>query len=111
MFTNCFQLFDNLELLSKIDLKNLPIQRFEKMGDTIYPVTYFSNGVVLGPLSFDGPSFGPSFAPVGVPSSMPSHDEGKTVFIILVFLILIAFLGSLYIKHKQQHINIEIESI
>ena len=28
----------------------------------------FSNGVVLGPLSFDGPSFAPSF----VPSSMPS---------------------------------------
>jgi hypothetical protein len=67
----------------------------------------FSNGVVLGPLSFDGPSFMPSF----MPSSMPSNDEGKTVFIILVFLILIAFLGSLYIKHKQQHINIEIESI
>lgn len=71
----------------------------------------FSNGVVLGPLSFDGPSFAPSFAPVGVPSSMPSHDEGKTVFIILVFLILIVFLGSLYIKHKQERINIEIESI
>ena len=67
----------------------------------------FSNGVVLGPLSFDGPSFGPSFAP----SFGPSNDEEKTAFIVLVFLILIAFLGSLYIKHKQQHINIEIESI
>jgi hypothetical protein len=58
-------------------------------------------------LSFDGPSFAPSFAP----SFGPSHDEEKTVFIVLVFIILIAFLGSLYIKHKQQHINIEIESI
>ena len=67
----------------------------------------FSNGVVLGPLSFDGPSFAPSF----VPSFGPSNDEEKTAFIVLVFLILIAFLGSLYIKHKQQHINIEIESI
>lgn len=66
-----------------------------------------SNGVVFGPLSFDGPSFVPSFAP----SFVPSNDEGKTVFIILVFIILVAFLGSLYIKHKQQHINIEIESI
>ena len=75
----------------------------------------FSNGVVLGPLSFDGPSFAPSFVPsfgpLSMPSFGPSHDEEKTVFIILVFIILIAFLGSLYIKHKQQHINIEIESI
>jgi hypothetical protein len=82
-----------------------------------------SNGVVLGPLIFDGPSFAPvgvpSIAPVGVPSFMPSitplfmhsTDNEKTVFIVLVFLILVAFLGSLYIKHKQQHINIEIESI
>ena len=71
----------------------------------------FSNGVVLGPLSFDGPSFAPSFAPSFVPSFGPSNDEEKTAFIVLVFIILIAFLGSLYIKHKQQHINIEIESI
>ena len=71
----------------------------------------FSNGVVLGPLSFDGPSFGPSSMPSSAPVGGPSHDEEKTVFIILVFIILIAFLGSLYIKHKQQHINIEIESI
>jgi hypothetical protein len=78
-----------------------------------------SNGVVLSPMSFDGPSFAPvgvpSIAPVGVPSSMPSfmqtNDNEKTAFIILVFLMLVAFLGSLYIKHKQQHINIEIESI
>jgi len=76
----------------------------------------FSNGVVLGPLSFDGPSFAPSSmpssAPVGV-SSMSSDtlNAGKTVFIVLVFLILTAFLGSLYIKHKRHHINIEIESI
>ena len=71
----------------------------------------FSNGVVLGPLSFDGPSFMPSFGPSFVPSFEGPNDEEKTAFIVLVFLILIAFLGSLYIKHKQQHINIEIESI
>lgn len=66
-----------------------------------------SNGVVLGPLSFDGPSFAPS----GAPSFAPSNDEEKTAFIILVFLMLVAFLVSLYIKHKRQRINIEIESI
>lgn len=71
----------------------------------------FSNGVVLGPLSFDGPSFAPLSMPSSMPSFMPVDDEGKTIFIVLVFLILVAFLGSLYIKHKQQHINIEIESI
>jgi hypothetical protein len=46
-----------------------------------------------------------------MPSFMQTNDNEKTAFIILVFLMLVAFLGSLYIKHKQQHINIEIESI
>ena len=41
--------FDKIcEMVGRIDFNNLPIQRFEKLGDTVYPVTYFpENGITI----------------------------------------------------------------
>jgi len=71
----------------------------------------FSNGVVLTPMTVLGgvPSFGPSFAPSGAPI-----DEDKTMFIVIVVLLILVFGISIYKKYKSNQepiINIEIESI